>query len=233
MPESSPQTTGWLDPILELDRQAILGRLSAGLVHAMNNVLGGVLGQVDLLLLSRKEPQLKDDLEQIAQTCEQGVILTKSLTRVISTLRSGAPADSRGVLEALLVLLSRIHKRAGVEHELENVGRVNFVGDGRCFTQASFHLMLAAFEALSADGIPSRRMKSRLIEGDGKVILELIASSELISCGPLDEKEMQSVPSVSESRYHAWVLGHLCAAGGGSWEVEDERQSVRLVWPVA
>jgi len=73
-----------LDLLFSSDRQAILGRLSAGLTHVMNNVLGGVIGQVDLLMITPNGENLQKDLEQIIKICDEGVIFARGISKVIS-----------------------------------------------------------------------------------------------------------------------------------------------------
>jgi len=220
------------EQLLFLDRQAILGSLSAGLVHAVNNILSSVLGQVDLLLLDRKEPQLKIDLEHIATTCEKGVLLTKSLTQVISAMKETRPTDSRLMVEALLVLLGRIYRRAGVEKESNVSGSIPFALHGDEYVQAMFHLILMSHDALAAQGVASRKLISRLSSSNNLIYFDLESLTPLAHISPSDLPE-PVVGVMTDADWQRWVLTTITRRCGGEWKVELDGRKLSLIWPAA
>lgn len=215
------------DRLLILDRQAILGRLSAGLVHAMNNVLSGVLGQVDLLLLTRAEPQIQKDLEQIASTCEAGVVLTKSLTRVITAMRDATPADLRAIVEALIVLLSRIHRRAGVKAEFAASGMLGTALRGDEFTQAAFHVGLLAFESLAQSNETSKELIVSASVADGRLSLEFAGSSPLFAEPPAADDAV----STEGIGWRYRIIDETTLRAGGGWSRSPDGRRLSLAWP--
>ena len=220
------------EQLLLLDRQAILGRLSAGLVHAMNNVLSGVLGQVDLLLLVRVEPQVETDLNQIATTCEQGVLLTRSLSRVITALGQDSSTDAQPIVEAMHVLLGRIFRRGGVEAETDISRTLPSAQNGSEFVQAVFHLLLMSYDSLSVSGVTSRKISIRLSLKDEQILLELE------SLTPLLPEFQASPPQPGQDilvgrEWQRWVLDTVCRRAGGNWYSSDDGKVLSLLWPAS
>jgi len=218
------------EQLLQLDRQAILGRLSGGLVHAINNLLGGVLGQVDILLLVRKEPQIQTDLEQIASVCDEGVVLTRSLNRLINTLNDPGPTNPQPVFEALQVLLGRIYRRAGIERITKISGISSQVPNGAEFTQAAAHLMSMAFAAfaLTKSATPSLTLS---LQGEGNV-LRLILESTSTPLAKYDGIIRHPGDTMLEGgSWSWWVLNTVTRRTGANWSVDRDGHQLLLDWP--
>ena len=52
------------------ERLATLGRVAAGVAHEFNNALAGIIGRLDLLALSTRDPALRDQIATIEATAE-------------------------------------------------------------------------------------------------------------------------------------------------------------------
>jgi len=220
------------DLLLALDRQAILGRLSAGLVHALNNVLGGVIGQADLILISGKQVQFQKDIDQIIAACNQGVKLTKSLTHVITTMQESHPADPKQIIEALHTLLSRIFRRAGVQHNSASSAMLAAAKNGDEFTQACFHLLLKGYEAVAAEGAPSRVINSRLDSDGSSLRFEIYSQTPLIESAASNDS-LPQVDWLKGGQWHYWVISAITRRVRGSWEVLEEGCKATLIWPAS
>lgn len=226
MPTPTPRN---LDLILALDREAALGRLSRGLVHAFNNILGGVMGQADLLLLSTKG-NTNNDIENIIAQCEYGNKLTTAMAKLIVSLRDQHPADAKMTLESYRIILDRLHRRAGVQSEVKSTTSP-IAANGREFAQAIFHLLYTAYDSATtgADSIP--RVTGKIGVEGSRVSVTIQSSSPLPRLRPIHDSELQNVPSFDSAVYSPWIVTHLCRERGGDWQLSEDGVSVTLLWP--
>src|SRR5262245_26781338 len=67
------------DQLLHPHRMEVAGTLAAGLAHDMNNVLAAISSIAEILLDEPRDPDLRNDLEQIVAQAERGAALTRSL----------------------------------------------------------------------------------------------------------------------------------------------------------
>ncbi len=217
----------FLKLLLGIDRQAILGGLSAGLTHVMNNVLGGVIGQIDLLIIIGGGVNLQKDLEQVIQICDDGVAFTKGISKVISAFQERNRIETNDSVGALTLLLSRIYRRAGLRAELKNSDVTPFAFHSELFVQVVFHLLSMAFE----DDVKTHQ------SGDKNPIeVELKSDSQYIY---LSINHISSVPSVvsqpasaDSPEYRYWVVQKAAELSGATIAHKAEELACSLIWPV-
>jgi signal transduction histidine kinase len=230
-----PEDKSALPQLLALDRQAVVGGLSAGIVHAINNVLSGILGQTDLLLLNRLDPQMKGDLEQISSTCDEGVHLLRNLGLLISSMKDSNPTDPEPIVEAIAALLARIFNRSGIKQEMVIEGTLAPVRNGDEYSQTLFHLGLLAYQTLSQSNISARKVSFRLSGKRDSLRLELSGDSRLLlstNASPIRSPESLIEHTSEDLQWHKWVLSQITERVGGSWGVSSDGCSLYLDWPV-
>ena len=217
------------EQLLALDREAILGRLSAGLVHAINNVLSGIIGQVDLMLLTGPAGQSPVEIEAIATTCDEGVKLTKALAKVIMAMKESGPVDPTQIVESCHILLARIFRRAGVERESSAASMLPAATNGDLFAQAAFHIVTMCYESLAVDGAPSRKLSSRL-RLDGEMLrLDLESTSTLVF--PQNSVAVDAHGNaISGEDWHRLALDTVTSRCGGEWSYSEDGRKASLKW---
>ena len=67
------------EQLVEAQRLESLGRLAGGVAHDFNNLLGVVLTTTELIAQDHDDPELRDDLDQIAQAATRAAALTQQL----------------------------------------------------------------------------------------------------------------------------------------------------------
>ncbi|MCW5808189.1 MAG: hypothetical protein KIT31_37915, partial [Deltaproteobacteria bacterium] len=95
-----------------------VGTLAAGLAHDMNNILGGILAQAEVLRAESADATVRRDAARIAEEAERGAVLTRSL---LAYSRKGQyrrrPVELEAVVDSVGTLLSRtLSKEIAIEH---------------------------------------------------------------------------------------------------------------------
>jgi signal transduction histidine kinase len=217
---------------LSLDRQAAAGRLTAGIIHAVNNILGGILGRVDLIM---GEPAAKDfmpDLEKLVESCDEGQKLMRNATTMLYALQNKGAVGVMTIFEAVLAILWRIHRRAAITIETRYESGDKVVRNVEQFTQSVYHLLLSVFEVISE------------VESDKRTMLVRVASTGTSAEITVTLPESKQMPVFdagwrpSESKdpagtaYHYWILSQLNEESGGKWNLDQNRNIIQLIWPL-
>ncbi len=215
-----------LELLLDSDRQAILGRLSAGLTHVMNNVLGGVIGQVDLLSMTNGGTHLQKDLEQIITICDEGVMFTKNISKIISAFHERNLIDINELLNSLVLLISRVYRRTGLRAVVRSSGVATPVVNGELFIQAAFHLLLIAFEGELSNREPGNKppveVELRFDRSSINLLINHIKSMSVPLTLPVHGEGID---------YHSWVVHQVVQISGATINYQQEYQTCTMVWP--
>jgi len=142
--------------LIRSERLAIMGQVSAGLAHEINNPLSIVLGHAqDMLGQPAEGESLREGLDIIVKnTLRAGRIVND----LLSFTRQGPPLKARVNLidlieESLLFVHSKLKaKKISVKKELPS-GEVSVYGDESQLMQVLVNLLLNAFQALREEGI--------------------------------------------------------------------------------
>jgi two-component system, NtrC family, sensor kinase len=160
--------------LLETQKLAAVGQLGAGVAHELNNPLAGILGYVQLMLMSRSESDDDmDTLRKIEQSAKRCKEITQNLLRFS---QQRARADLRAVdlnnvaREALSLTESQI-KGEGITLQLELGPPVRVKADPAQSTQVVLALMSNARTAMMKTG--TKVLTLRTGERDGKGFLEV------------------------------------------------------------
>jgi len=160
--------------LLEAQKLAAVGQLGAGVAHELNNPLAGILGYVQLMLMSRNDSdEDMDTLRKIEMSAKRCKEITQNLLRFS---QQRARADLRAVdlnnvvREALNLTESQI-KGEGISLQLELAPPVRVKADPAQSIQVVLALMSNARTAMLKTG--TKALTLRTGERDGKGFLEV------------------------------------------------------------
>ena len=172
--------------LLQSDRLASLGQLSASVAHEINNPVSGVLNLSMLMQRMLKEDGVpKDRIEEFRKYLGQVVSETGRVGRIVSDLLAfsrrskphRAPADLNKIVRTTISLVQHKMKLSNVEVETrlsEQLPRVPC--DPSQIQQVVLNLALNAAEATQGKGSGKVVVSTR--PGDGVVILEISDNGE-------------------------------------------------------
>lgn len=141
--------------LLQADKLASLGQLSAGIAHEINNPLGLILGYSQLLLRSQPEnTQLHEDLKTIEKntlSCKRIVQALLNFARKTETKM--AAVDVNRAIEQVVAVLDHQFALSGIEIRLDlDRGLPSIVGDMEKLKQVFMNLVMNAKQAMTKDG---------------------------------------------------------------------------------
>lgn len=216
---------------LEIDRQAGLGKLGGGVVHALNNVLAAFLGQLDLLMFNPDAAPFREDFERMLTACDQGTELTRSLMMVTHSMQDGEASSADSLVTALLRILTRVFRRqeVHVENRIESTSYLEDTGD---FAQAAFHMVLLGFLVESRVKGDNRKLTCTLNQKDNCIQLVIEVGSGSFEMSAAESLKMELPPESSDDDYHFWIIEKVCRADD-SWSVSDDKSCLELRWNIS
>ncbi|MDO9566001.1 MAG: ATP-binding protein [Candidatus Desulfaltia sp.] len=150
--------TIWKDmkqQLLQADKLASLGQLSAGIAHEINNPLGLILGYTQLLMRGEsKGPQVFEDLKTIEkQTCNCKIIVEALLNFARKTETQKIAININQTIKNIIAVIRH-------QFELDNVSLVTVLdesiqpvtGDEEKLKQVFMNLLMNARQAISESG---------------------------------------------------------------------------------
>jgi PAS domain S-box-containing protein len=165
--------------LVEADRLAALGVLSAGIAHEINNPLAYLL--LNLEYLSRELPSLPQDtskldalMVRVRDACH-GAERVASIVRDLRTFARAdeggrGPVDVRTALEsALNIAGNEIKQKATLLRDYEPVPPVD--ANPNRIEQVLLNLLLNAVQSLPAPETPGQEIRARLRSHDGQVAI--------------------------------------------------------------
>ncbi|KFE69338.1 sensor histidine kinase [Hyalangium minutum] len=160
--------------LLEAQKLAAVGQLGAGVAHELNNPLAGILGYVQLMLMSRNDSDDDmDTLRKIEQSAKRCKEITQNLLR-FSQQRARADlraVDLNNVVREALSLTESQMKGEGVSLQMELAPPVRVKADPAQSTQVVLALVSNARTAMLKTG--SKVLTLRTGERDGKGFIEV------------------------------------------------------------
>jgi C4-dicarboxylate-specific signal transduction histidine kinase len=160
--------------LLEAQKLAAVGQLGAGVAHELNNPLAGILGYVQLMLMSRTDADSDlDTLRKIEMSAKRCKEITQNLLR-FSQQRQRAdlrPVDLNNVVRDALSLTESQIKGEGITLELALAPPVRVTADPGQMSQVLLALMSNARTAMLKT--KTKVLTVRTGEKDGKGFLEV------------------------------------------------------------
>jgi two-component system, NtrC family, sensor kinase len=141
--------------LLQADRLASIGQLSAGVAHEINNPLGLILGYTQLLIRQAKDGSefIKDlrTIEKQTRNCKKIVEALLNFARKTETQRSEISVNDSvaGVIDVIGGQIEKegIHIRTEFDTRLPRI-----LADGEKLKQVWMNLLMNARQAIGADG---------------------------------------------------------------------------------
>ena len=140
------------------DKLALLGTLSAGIAHELNNPLGIVKGRIELILLEAEEEALpatvREDLGVIHHHVERVIRLVHGLLSYARpSERERQPMDLNRVVDETMLLVQKQLSKGGVRITTSlDRSLPSIVGEPNALEQVLLNLIKNAEQAISGDG---------------------------------------------------------------------------------
>ena len=139
--------------LLHPHRMEVAGTLAAGLAHDMNNVLAAISSIAEVLLDEPREPEVRNDLEQIVAQAERGAALTRSL---LAFSRKGQYRRAIGsvdeIVRNVVALLGHTLPKLVIVRDQLGCGAACVDGDAVQLGQVLINLCLNAADAMAGKG---------------------------------------------------------------------------------
>ena len=222
------------DQFVHAQRLEATGTLAAGLAHDMNNILGAIVGNAQLLAEDPSNERLRAELSEIVHEGERGAALTRGL---LAYARRGQYERRTVQLEAILremdpVLSRLLPKRVSVTWRGTTAAVVDC--DAAQIRQVLMNLCVNAAQSIDANGSITIGLEDVVLAGARAELLDLPPgpyasfSVEDTGAGMTEEvrarmfepffttKPLGSGTGLGLAMVHGTVLGH-----GGAIEVES------------
>lgn len=217
------------DLFLDIDRQADLGRLARGVVHALNNILAVLIGQLDIMVFNPAAEPVRPNIEKLIESCEEGTEITRSLMQVTNALLENDGDDTAEIVKSLLKVLERMFRKDSVLVERSismNIGRLSDLGS---FTQSAFHAMYLGFASSGESSGSIVKIGCLLDSTDTDILLTVVLHGGEFTAVSNEDLDLDHPPSPNELNYHYWMLDKLCK-NNGYWEFERGRSILKVQW---
>ena len=134
------------------ERLAALGTLAGGIAHEFQNVIGGMRGCTEELLVDERDPERQETMQVILRAAGRASGIVQQLLRFARrSVESRSDLDPATVVEDALRLCEPGARRQGVQVHRELTPGLIVHGDGGGLHQVVVNLMLNALQAM-ADG---------------------------------------------------------------------------------
>ncbi|MBW1999947.1 MAG: transporter substrate-binding domain-containing protein, partial [Deltaproteobacteria bacterium] len=164
------------EDLIQSDRLAVMGQMSAGIAHEINNPLGIILSNADYVLHNELDPKsIKESLQSIERNAiRAGKIIEDLLSFTRPSPPEKVPVDLRELIEeSMLFLKQKIkQKRIILRKELPRE-RVIIPGDENLIQQVLINLVLNSVQATQEGGTITIRLKVKGTRADRGVVLEV------------------------------------------------------------
>ena len=169
--ERLKEIQGMQSQLVRSERLAAVGQLSAGIVHEINNPLGGIMGFAEMLLKSGLAGQQREDAETILRESRRLRDIVQDLLRFSRARKEKAePVDLAAALESALRMAAFELRRAGIAVERALAPELpEVLGDAGQLQQVFLNIVMNAWHAMG--GRKGGRLKVLASAGGGKVTL--------------------------------------------------------------
>jgi two-component system NtrC family sensor kinase len=226
--------------LIQAEKMAAVGRLTASIAHEINNPLQGLQ---NCLHLARRDELPQEKREEYLNMAEEELQrLMHTVQRMLDFYRPGAidrsPANLNELLDKTLALLDKQLREANVEVKLKNVNNLPEVAVvANQIQQVFFNLVINAMEAMPEGGVLTIEPRFGS-NGEQEELVEVLFSDTGIGIAP-DTTESVFEPFYSSkdkgSGLGLSVSYGILTAHGGALElvpVKGKGASFRVVLPV-
>lgn len=220
-----------IDDFLASDRQAGLGRLSAAVLHAMNNVLSGALGQLEIITWKDVKTIEKEDVTKIISMFDEGVTLSRVFMFLSDMLYQHREASVSDAMRGLLLITERIYRKNNLKIDRRISAELPPAVNSAMFIQAALHALLACFKLESGSGNNDPRLAISLVRDGDEAVLNIELGSARIEGAVPETLNSNEPPSQEETAFHFWVINKLCRIQG-NWKVDSDGQLFSFRYPL-
>jgi signal transduction histidine kinase len=172
------------DQLVQTEKLATIGTLASGVAHEINNPLGAILSNAQLLQLDTDDPETLDSLSLIEAGARRCREIVEALLKYSHLAKNRHEViDLRRLTQEALGVYARQLELAEVSLETEFAEVPAIQGDGKEIKQVVTNLLLNALDALrEKHGLTGGRLSVRIVrELSG---LRLIVSDDGAGMGP-------------------------------------------------
>lgn len=157
--------------VVQSERLAAIGTLSAGVAHEFNNLLAGISGIAQLALITNTPEDQHSSLDTIAKAAQQGSSITRGLLTFSRRLEPKRElADIHSAIEPVLLMLQAEFRRANIVIERNFADVPLLECDIGMLSQVMLNLLTNAIDAMYPDG---GTLTIDLYQEDNHVILSV------------------------------------------------------------
>ena len=171
------------EKLLHQDKMSSLGKLSASVVHEINNPIAGILNLIMLMKRIVGEDELnKNEIAQFTKYLDLMETETRRTSRIVSNLLAFSrqskmeprSLDINRLIEQTLFLNSNLLKICGVKVEKDLEPNLpELVGSEDQLQQVFMNLVSNAAEAMEASGGGVLKITSKLLTGEDKIQIDV------------------------------------------------------------
>jgi signal transduction histidine kinase/CheY-like chemotaxis protein len=155
--------------VVQSERLAAIGTLSAGVAHEFNNLLAGISGVAQLALITNTPEEQETALSTVAQAAQQGSSITRGLLTFARQLEPKRElADIHSAIEPVLLMLQPEFRRANVVVNRNLAYVPPLECDIGMISQVLLNLLTNAIDAMHPNG---GDLFLDLYQQDGHVVL--------------------------------------------------------------
>ena len=157
--------------VVQSERLAAIGTLSAGVAHEFNNLLAGISGVAQLALITNTPEEQHSALSTVAQAAQQGSSITRGLLTFARRLEPKRElVDIHSGIEPVLMMLQPEFRRSNVALSRNLAYVPPLECDIGMISQVLLNLLTNAIDAMHPNG---GDLFLDLYEQDGHVVLEV------------------------------------------------------------
>ena len=158
------------DKLHAAQKMELIGRISGGIAHDFNNLLAVIMGNAELLAMVSDDPELKDYVAEIVDTCKRGAELTR---RLLSFARRSRLAPEvvnvNEMVAGMGQMFARVLPRTIDLHSRLQAGLWSPKVDPSFLESALLNLVINARDAMPKGGTLTIETCNHCVTGDGGI----------------------------------------------------------------
>jgi light-regulated signal transduction histidine kinase (bacteriophytochrome) len=210
-----------------VDGLAQMGFEAATLVHDLSNIIGGMMGYVQLAQMTGEQEDIQKCLQVIGTGMQRGRQLIASFKTAISNRRSFETISVRDAIESALKCLSSDLEREGISTRL--IGRDHFViADPRILRK----VLLISLTSVALN-LPARSaLEISIAQMNGELAVCLLGDFEdAIATNPTEVRSRRTYPMrPAEQQFLNGLLAELGGRSDGE-SANPRSPSIRFILP--
>lgn len=178
------------DQLVQTEKLATIGTLAGGVAHEINNPLGAILTNAQLLRLDIEDPEHQDSLAMIEEGARRCKDIVEALLKYSRLAKNNQePVNLRALAEEVLATFERQLQQAEVRVIADFESVPTILGDSKELKQVVSNLVLNAMDALhEKHGLTGGRLAVRIVRA--LTGLRLIVEDDGVGIDPEVQKRI-------------------------------------------